>query len=495
MRSVSTTAAHRREEEHLRSLAPQGFEAVEAYEPSADLLDALSYVHDAGLVMVAAAGNHASVGSTWPAASPLVISVGASCLAEGGLGVAPYSNVGGDVDVVAPGGCLDRDVNEDGHPDGILGESFALNQPSQLGWYWFEGSSQAAALTTLVVVRLLEDGATPSNVRALLQAGADSLVDNVEGTGAGSVNMRESLKVLNKIDTDLPDVPELSVVLVPWRRSLGTESQPSARILVVDGAGAPVDGVKVYGHFRGTTASAFSCTTDEGVCDVDGEATSEAVAGWTVSVSRVGTDTVRVPPKRAALVDASLSATLDSLASYLSGSEAFQEGEAPVGWYDAVSVVPGMGNSAPSYTFVGGSGIQTSPFGVIASPPLMDMVGTVSTEVVGSGIQTSPFGLTIITLPDGNALYAVEGSGIQTSPFGVVPPVPGNVSCIGTSSCDTSVVLGSGTTVGAVGCTAPSAVVGSSVGLVAMSSSVESESFDDSARTEGTMHDAVPLTQ
>ena len=458
------------------------------YEPSDDLLEALGYVDAAGLVMVAAAGNHASVGSTWPAVSPQVISVGASCLEGQGLGLAPYSNVGGDVDLLAPGGCLDRDVNQDGHPDGILGESFRLNEPGELGWFWFEGTSQAAALVSAAAGRLLEAGARADEVRPLLQLGATHLVDTTEGTGTGSLGISAAISALG---SDEVDADRLGVVVVPWRRDLGGQSAPAARIFVVDDDGAPVDGAVVTGHFKGSTASTFACETSAGSCDVEGDASGDHDVGWTVTVGAVGTASVRLPPRRAALVDATTAAMMDALADHLAGASAFDGGSAPVGWYDPGTDLGDTGTSAPAFTFVGGSGVQTSPFGVIASPGMVAHLGTTSTEVVGSGVQTSPFGLTTITLPGGEALFALEGSGVQTSPFGVLPPGPGSDSCIGQSSCDTSVVLDSGATVGMVSGASAGAVMGASTGLELVGACVTSETFGETVAPEAMMHDAV----
>jgi serine protease len=74
-------------------------------------------VRDAGVIVVAAAGNEATGASLYPAAYDTVVSVSAVAI-DGTL--APYSNFGPAIAVAAPGGDLSRDLNGDGHGDGVL---------------------------------------------------------------------------------------------------------------------------------------------------------------------------------------------------------------------------------------------------------------------------------------------------------------------------------------------------------------------------------------
>jgi serine protease len=87
--------------------------------------DAINSVTDAGVVVVAAAGNR-SVPTEFfaPAGCENVVTV-AGGDARGHL--APYSNYGAAVDVLAPGGDLARDDDGDGNPDGVLSTKTAEN--------------------------------------------------------------------------------------------------------------------------------------------------------------------------------------------------------------------------------------------------------------------------------------------------------------------------------------------------------------------------------
>ncbi|MCU1427650.1 MAG: family serine peptidase [Actinomycetia bacterium] len=75
-----------------------------------DLLDAISYAHQRGSVIVAGAGNAGTRPVTYPARSAHVVAVGATtehgCLAN-------YSNDGSGLDLVAPGGGSDAAFTDD----------------------------------------------------------------------------------------------------------------------------------------------------------------------------------------------------------------------------------------------------------------------------------------------------------------------------------------------------------------------------------------------
>jgi serine protease len=80
-----------------------------------DIIAAIRYAHNRGVVVVAAAGNEAAGQLAYPAADPAVVSVGATtrdrCVAD-------YSNGGSALDLVAPGGGNDSSaiVDPNCHP-------------------------------------------------------------------------------------------------------------------------------------------------------------------------------------------------------------------------------------------------------------------------------------------------------------------------------------------------------------------------------------------
>jgi len=83
--------------------------------PSTAMEDALAYAYSKGITIVAAAGNDGANTISYPAAyDAYVIAVGAT---QYDKTLAPYSNYGSSLDVVAPGGNTNLDQNGDGYPD------------------------------------------------------------------------------------------------------------------------------------------------------------------------------------------------------------------------------------------------------------------------------------------------------------------------------------------------------------------------------------------
>ena len=116
----------------------------------ASMQDAINEVVERGVVVVAAAGNDkVSTQYYAPGGCNNVLSVAAGD-ARGIM--APYSNYGTEVDLMAPGGDLTRDDNGDGRPDGILSTKAAedcvdpvTNESIDSCYYAYEqGTSMAA---------------------------------------------------------------------------------------------------------------------------------------------------------------------------------------------------------------------------------------------------------------------------------------------------------------------------------------------------------------
>lgn len=144
---------------------------------SAVLEEAVAYAYTKGVVVVAAAGNDGGSGRIYPASyDDYVMSVGATQYNES---LAPYSNYGAGVDVVAPGGNLGVDQNSDGFIDGILQNTFNPNirRVDEFAYWFFQGTSMAAAHVAGVAAVVISHGvaATSDDVRAAVEATADDL--------------------------------------------------------------------------------------------------------------------------------------------------------------------------------------------------------------------------------------------------------------------------------------------------------------------------------
>jgi serine protease len=147
-----------------------------------DIVSAVQFAHEHGVVVVAAAGNDETNQLAYPARAPDVISVGATtrdrCLAD-------YSNGGPGLDLVAPGGGTDTSLlaEPDCHPDRSLPpiRQLTLINPPQWGRFGYPGdyigtsmsSPEVAATAALVIASgVLGRHPTPDAILRRLEATA-----------------------------------------------------------------------------------------------------------------------------------------------------------------------------------------------------------------------------------------------------------------------------------------------------------------------------------
>lgn len=150
------------------------------YNPGSTVSNAVSYAYNAGVVLVAAAGNDGVSTVSYPAAYSQVIAVGATRYDNQRSG---YSQYGSALEVVAPGGDTSVDQNGDGYIDGVLQMTFSgfvppftLANPNSFGWYFFQGTSMASPHVAGVVALMIANGASGvENIRTTLQNTATDL--------------------------------------------------------------------------------------------------------------------------------------------------------------------------------------------------------------------------------------------------------------------------------------------------------------------------------
>jgi len=403
----------------------------QGFVPSPYLLEAIAAADEAGVLVVAASGNDGTDVTAWPAVAPKVVAVAASAPRSDYAGmstwwnyngiahVAPYSNTSSAIDFVAPGGDLDADLTGDGYPDGILAETIMQGDPSATGYWYFEGTSQAAAIATGAAARAMALGATADETVWALQRPARPLRAEgpLKGVGSGYLNVSQTENVVN----DGPDFLGLSrdteVAVLPYlERGDDGRVRPAVRFTAVGATNWAGETVKVYATLaNGDNASSIACTTDgtTGTCTATGDwVTLDSPTGevWTVQVDgfHYAQDVIARPTGVVYATDA-LEAIFTAAADQGELPQHFSLG---VFWDEGAD--PTLGNVAASFTFTsGGTGLATSPLGIIATPAAV-LPGALSDSTSGTGLATSPLGFATLDLT--TALSS--GTGLATSPLG-----------------------------------------------------------------------------
>jgi serine protease len=150
------------------------------------LQDAIDSVVERGAIVVSAAGN-ARIPATFyaPGGCRNVISVAAG---DARGQIAPYSNYGVEVDILAPGGDLTRDDNGDKFPDGVLStrpkkdciDPVTGEEESECFYAFEQGTSMAAphVSAALALIMAKYPDASPEEVRQMLLAATEPREDN-----------------------------------------------------------------------------------------------------------------------------------------------------------------------------------------------------------------------------------------------------------------------------------------------------------------------------
>lgn len=151
------------------------------------IAEATDYAISKNVLVVASSGNDGNAnGVSFPAANAGVIAVGSVGL---DMEVTDYSNGGASLDVVAPGGDLDDDIDGDGYPDGILQETLYNNG---FAYMFYEGTSMAAPHVSALAAVLIANGViTVADLTSAITETADDLgtdgFDNATGHGFANV--------------------------------------------------------------------------------------------------------------------------------------------------------------------------------------------------------------------------------------------------------------------------------------------------------------------
>lgn len=275
------------------------------------LQSAIDQAYANGKLIVAAAGNENTDALTFPAAYERVVGVGA---VDGGRVRASYSNIGGSVDLVAPGGDASRDANLDGDADLVVSAWGDDSSGSFVAMYaGLQGTSMAAPHVSGVYA-LMKGAAeaaggdlAPGDFFALMLAG--DITDNVGNAteyGAGLIN---AVKAINALASPIPTVVAASPSTLEFsdaatQQTLNLVVYPDSESVLLDSVGTLPDWLSLVPAL--VTGSALPTEVDVVVdtsrLSLDASYSTEVQFGYTVG-GQSRELTVPVSVQRADAVD------------------------------------------------------------------------------------------------------------------------------------------------------------------------------------------------
>ncbi len=191
---------------------------------------AIDYAHEKGVLIIAAAGNSSRSRVEYPARHDHVVAVGAVRFDRD---LTFYSCYGTGLDVVAPGGDLRVDQNNDGMPDGVLQNTLVQGNPRQFDYLAWQGTSMAAPHVAGVGALLYGAGVRdPDTAERILKDSAADLGD-ARRFGAGLIQASDALRVAQQGTSGARGLAALGLALLMFvgfarRREAGVSRVKSA---------------------------------------------------------------------------------------------------------------------------------------------------------------------------------------------------------------------------------------------------------------------------
>jgi len=246
---------------------------------SAALDSAILEARNAGLVIVAAAGNEASSQPSYPAASPGVISVSA---VDAQAKLAPYSNFGSTIDVAAPGGDLSVDLTFDGYGDGVFSTLYDEDRHTY-AYGFYQGTSMAAPHVSGIIALMLgvNPALTPADIDTLLATGFMTRnIGSSEFYGHGLIDAFVAVSAAIQSKGGTLPTPPPQLVATPGALNFGAQSVQAT--VTVSNAGGSTPPLTVSSAEAIADDGGSWLTVQTGTVDANGLGT------YTVHVSRTG---------------------------------------------------------------------------------------------------------------------------------------------------------------------------------------------------------------
>ncbi|WP_416396188.1 S8 family serine peptidase [Allohahella sp. A8] len=217
-------------------------------------------VYNAGVIIVASAGNDGSSVPSFPASYNGVISVGAANM-KGEM--TRYSNFGQFIDLAAPGGDVSVDENGDGVSDGVVSAKADDTSGSRAAaWDSYQGTSMAAphVAGVIALMKAVHPGLTPAEVDTLISNGELTNDMGVQGwderSGYGLIDAHKAVLAAQNLANGGGGSPSPTPRVVASPNSISFDQSARASFTIANmGSGSPgVTGLEVNATWLSVTA-------------------------------------------------------------------------------------------------------------------------------------------------------------------------------------------------------------------------------------------------